>query len=218
MSWVRRVSYFIPRRCTLWTVLVAQSCLTLCNRRLLCPCDFPGKNTGVGNHSLPGGSSQPRDWTWVSHTARFFTVWATRAQLEESLKHKLGMTFMILLPSFVSLSKTPRNWVQTLQSIPQSRRLWLHCHQLRFAPRGKEATLLLITLLLLYSSPPCCSPTSWGGAHQQKTQGLTATLPEPPAHQTRNNATRQAYLDMHASLPIKAKKYFRRIYKAENTL
>ena len=25
------------------------------------------------------GSSQPRDWTWVSHiTGRFFTVWATR--------------------------------------------------------------------------------------------------------------------------------------------
>ena len=26
-----------------------------------------------------GGSSGPRDWTWVSHTAgRFFNVWATR--------------------------------------------------------------------------------------------------------------------------------------------
>ena len=25
------------------------------------------------------GSSQPRDWTWISHTAgRFFTIWATR--------------------------------------------------------------------------------------------------------------------------------------------
>ena len=29
-------------------------------------------------HSLLQGSSQPRDWTWVSHTAsRFFIVWAT---------------------------------------------------------------------------------------------------------------------------------------------
>ena len=27
----------------------------------------------------PRGSSQPRDWTWVSHiTGRFFTVWITR--------------------------------------------------------------------------------------------------------------------------------------------
>ena len=28
---------------------------------------------------LSRGSSQPRDWTWVSHIAgRFFTIWATR--------------------------------------------------------------------------------------------------------------------------------------------
>ena len=40
-------------------VLVAQSCLTLCNpmqpSRLLCPWDFPGKNTGVGCHFLLQG-------------------------------------------------------------------------------------------------------------------------------------------------------------------
>ena len=40
--------------------LVAQSCLTLwgpmdCSPRLLCPCDFPGKNIGVGCHSLLQG-------------------------------------------------------------------------------------------------------------------------------------------------------------------
>ena len=39
----------------------AQSCLTLCNpvdcspTRLLCPWNFPGKNTGVGSHFLPQG-------------------------------------------------------------------------------------------------------------------------------------------------------------------
>ena len=39
-------------------VLVAQSCLTLCDpmdsrlSRRLCPWDFPGKNTGVGCHSF----------------------------------------------------------------------------------------------------------------------------------------------------------------------
>ena len=32
--------------------LVAQSCLTLCPSGLLCPWDFPGKNTGVGSHFL----------------------------------------------------------------------------------------------------------------------------------------------------------------------
>ena len=34
----------------------------------------PGQNTGVGNLSLSRGSSQPRDWTQVSHIAgTFFT-------------------------------------------------------------------------------------------------------------------------------------------------
>ena len=42
-------------------VLVAWLCLTLCDptdhspTRLLCPWDFPGKNTGVGGHSLLQG-------------------------------------------------------------------------------------------------------------------------------------------------------------------
>ena len=41
---------------------------------------FPGKNTGVGSHSLLQESSQPRDWTWVSCIAdRCFTIWAIRA-------------------------------------------------------------------------------------------------------------------------------------------
>ena len=38
---------------------VAQSCLTLSEpmepARLLCPWDFPGKNTSVGCHALPQG-------------------------------------------------------------------------------------------------------------------------------------------------------------------
>ena len=61
-------------------VLVAQSCLTLRSHglqhtRLLCPWDFPYKNTGVGCHFLLQGSSRPRDWTWVPCIAsRFFTI------------------------------------------------------------------------------------------------------------------------------------------------
>ena len=46
--------------------------------RLLCPWDFPGKDTGVGCHFFSRESSQPRDQTQVSCTAgRFFTEWAT---------------------------------------------------------------------------------------------------------------------------------------------
>ena len=47
--------------------------------RLLCPWISPGKNTGVDSHSFSRGSSQARDQTQISYTARrFFTVWATR--------------------------------------------------------------------------------------------------------------------------------------------
>ena len=43
--------------------------------KFLYPWNSPGMNTGVGNHSLLQGSSQPRDQTLVSHIAgRFFTV------------------------------------------------------------------------------------------------------------------------------------------------
>ena len=50
--------------------------------RLFCPWDFPGNNTRVCCHFLLQGSSQPRDWTQISHvTGRFFTFWATRGAL-----------------------------------------------------------------------------------------------------------------------------------------
>ena len=60
------------------TVLSSQSCLTLCDLEV---CNLPGtsvhgnspgKNTGVGCYALLRGSSQPRDWTQVSHIASIF--------------------------------------------------------------------------------------------------------------------------------------------------
>ena len=61
--------------------LVSKSCLTflqphrLWPSRLFCPWDFPGKNTGVGCHSLLRGSSQSRDrietQSWVSCIGRW---------------------------------------------------------------------------------------------------------------------------------------------------
>ena len=38
----------------------------LWSSRLLCPWDSPGKNTGMGCHALPQGSSWPRDQTLLS--------------------------------------------------------------------------------------------------------------------------------------------------------
>ena len=57
---------------------VVQSCLTLCDPMDCSPWNSPGQNTGWGVFSFPRGSSQPRDWTQVSHVAgRIFTSWAT---------------------------------------------------------------------------------------------------------------------------------------------
>ena len=61
-------------------VKVAQSCLTLCNPidciplGVLCPWNSPGKNTGVGCHSLLQENFLTRDQTQVSCIAGgFFT-------------------------------------------------------------------------------------------------------------------------------------------------
>ena len=61
--------------------LVDKSCSTLlrpCGQqpaKLLCPCNFPGKNAGVGYHFLFGGSFWPRDQTCISSLAGgFFTT------------------------------------------------------------------------------------------------------------------------------------------------
>ena len=53
----------------------AQSCVTPWSvaTRLLCPWNFPGKNTGVGSHFLLQVSSGPRDWTQVSCIGRHIT-------------------------------------------------------------------------------------------------------------------------------------------------
>jgi len=45
--------------------------------RALCPWDSPGKNVGVGCIPFSSGSSQHRNWTWVSWIAgKLFTIWA----------------------------------------------------------------------------------------------------------------------------------------------
>ena len=69
-----------------WAIwIIAPLCLTLCNPM---DCSPPGSSVyGILQArilewvtiSSSRGSSQPRDWTWVSCIAgRFFTIWATR--------------------------------------------------------------------------------------------------------------------------------------------
>ena len=53
------------------------------------PMEFSRHSTGEDSHSLLQGSSQPRDWTLVSHIAgRFFIIWATR-EAKEHLSYYL---------------------------------------------------------------------------------------------------------------------------------
>ena len=57
--------------------------------RFLCPWDFPGKNTGVGSHSLLQEIFLMRNQTWIFYVAgRFFTICATREAQESSLFEK----------------------------------------------------------------------------------------------------------------------------------
>ena len=50
---------------------------------LYSPWNSPGQNTGWVVFPFSRGSSQPRNWTQVSHIAgRFFTSWATREAQE----------------------------------------------------------------------------------------------------------------------------------------
>ena len=54
--------------------------------RLLCPWDYPGKNAGVGSHSL-SGISWPREQTRISSTARRFLMVRASRRLYTNLIH-----------------------------------------------------------------------------------------------------------------------------------
>ena len=59
------ISMFARSLSHVWLVVTAWTIA----HRLLCPWDFPGKNTGVGCH-FSGGSSRPRDQTCISCIGR----------------------------------------------------------------------------------------------------------------------------------------------------
>ena len=105
-----------------YCVIVAQSCLTLCNPSppipwLLCPWNSPDKNIGVGSHSLlqARGSFQPRDWTRVSCIAGRFFYHLSHQGSPEPLERLYGNYIFNHL----------RNW----QTVSQSGGTILHSHQ-----------------------------------------------------------------------------------------
>ena len=112
-------------------VLVAQSCLTLCDPL---DCSLPGSFVhGILQArilewvaiSFFRGSSQPRDWTRVSRIAgRFFTIWSTREALTMCtfVDKVMSLLFNTLLSRFV-IAFLPRNkcllisWLQSLSAV-----------------------------------------------------------------------------------------------------
>ena len=94
----------------LWSL---QSCLTLCDPRLLCPWDSPDNSTGVGWHALLQGSSQPRDWThvsYVSHIGRRVLDPSTTWQLSDFQSISIGWRRPRTLVSNKSRGSLP-HWV-----------------------------------------------------------------------------------------------------------
>ena len=82
INWTQSCSDALPQ---LVLVLVAQSCPVLCNPFDYIPLGFSVHGMLQARIlewvSLPfsRGSSQARDWTWVSHiTGSFLTIWTTR--------------------------------------------------------------------------------------------------------------------------------------------
>ena len=78
-------------------VLVAKSCLTVTPwkpARLLCPWNFPAKNTRVGSYSLLQGIfSTQRSNLGLQTAGGFFTIWTTREAL--TLKQDVISSFIV---------------------------------------------------------------------------------------------------------------------------
>ena len=72
-------SYFLMLLFSRWVVSDFFETPWTVAHQVPCSWDFPGKNTGVGCHSLLWGSSWPTHWTWVSCIGRWILYhWATR--------------------------------------------------------------------------------------------------------------------------------------------
>ena len=89
-SWLQHVRSSFSYVCISVCVLVTRSCLTLCDSM-----DYSPLGSSVHgilqarilewvDSPFSRGSSQPRDWTWVSCIAgRFFTIWATKGSPDQ---------------------------------------------------------------------------------------------------------------------------------------
>ena len=111
--------------------------------RLLCPWDFPGKNSGVGCHTFSRGSSQLKDLTCVSFTDTngFFTCRATR----EAMSRRMCCAVLCLV---VSNSLRPMDCSPPGSSVYEDspgKNTWVGCQALLqgiFSTQGLNPGLL----------------------------------------------------------------------------
>ena len=97
-------------------VLVAQVCLSLCDPmdcivyRLLCPQDSPGKNTGVGSHSLlpsPGDLPDPG----IEPESPTLQADSLMSELPgKPIENILYVLYSISVSSFMRCLHTLKNW------------------------------------------------------------------------------------------------------------
>ena len=74
--------------------------------RLLCPCDFPGKNIGMGCTSSTRGSSQPKDRTCISSLAEGFFTTVPPGKPKMYYKNVINMYSGILCVKLLQLCPT----------------------------------------------------------------------------------------------------------------
>ena len=121
--------------------------------KLLCLWNSPGKNTGVCYHSLPGGSSQPRDWTWVSWIAgRLFTVWVTMEacyQLSSPRNPRIHskVTCNVVSQYHTSVFQSSGNEIRMSRAWNERREIWIVLEK-RGWLAGREHELWLIQAFL----------------------------------------------------------------------
>ena len=93
--------------------------------RRLCLWNFPGKNTGVGCHSLLQGIFPNQGWNpGLLHSGRFFTIWATKAypQMKKALyiQWLLFTEHLLSVRHFVNKLQSSLRWLRFATQLPKS--------------------------------------------------------------------------------------------------
>ena len=105
---------------------VTQSCPTLCDPRLLCPWDFPGKSTRVSCHFLLQEIFPTQGLNPGFTVGKRFTIWATREahiSLSPFFWGRAGILEWVAI-SFSRRSSWPRDWTRVSHIVGRRFTVW----------------------------------------------------------------------------------------------